>query len=121
LTVLASLASIAAPASTAADTAPKPREGKRKDRREDIGPPPRQRRHHRHRRPAHWLTALASWYVSDGGPIACGGDSYAMGVANRTLPCGTKLVVCFQRCVHAIVFDRGPYVFPRDGSIAAGR
>jgi rare lipoprotein A (peptidoglycan hydrolase) len=59
-------------------------------------------------------TALASWYVAAGGPIACGGDSYAMGVANRTLPCGTRLMICFRACVDAIVFDRGPYVFSRD-------
>lgn len=55
-----------------------------------------------------WSTALASWYIAAGGPIACGGDSYAPGVASRTLPCGTRVQVCYQRCVAAIVFDYGP-------------
>jgi peptidoglycan lytic transglycosylase len=57
--------------------------------------------------------ALASWY-SDGGNTACGfhaGD----GVANRTLPCGTKVVFRYGgRTVTATVDDRGPYVGGRD-------
>lgn len=75
-------------------------------------------RHHRRHRQSWWSgpfsTALASWYYAAGGPIACGGDSYALGVANRTLPCGTRLIICFARCARAIVFDRGPYVYPRE-------
>jgi rare lipoprotein A (peptidoglycan hydrolase) len=72
--------------------------------------------HHprRPRRQPPMQTALASWYLAAGGPIACGGDSFALGVANRTLPCGTRLEICYRRCVQAIVFDRGPYVYPRD-------
>jgi rare lipoprotein A (peptidoglycan hydrolase) len=58
--------------------------------------------------------AVASWYVAAGGPIACGGDSYALGVANKTLPCGTRLEVCYTSCVRAVVFDRGPYIEGRD-------
>ena len=57
--------------------------------------------------------ALASWY-NDGGHTACGfhaGD----GVANRTLPCGTKVVFRYRgRTVTATVDDRGPYVSGRD-------
>jgi len=57
--------------------------------------------------------AEASWY-NDGGTTACGfhaGD----GVANRTLPCGTKVVFRFGgRTVTATVDDRGPYVGGRD-------
>lgn len=52
-------------------------------------------------------TALASWYVAAGGPIACGDDSYAVGVASRTLPCGAQLEVCYARCATVVVFDRG--------------
>lgn len=69
----------------------------------------------RHRpRPPAMRRALASWYVAAGGPIACGGSSYRLGVANRTLPCGTRVRVCYWRCVTAVVFDRGPYVWPRE-------
>jgi hypothetical protein len=57
--------------------------------------------------------ALASWY-NDGGNTACGFHA-GLGVANRTLPCGTKVV--FRnggRTVTATVDDRGPYVGGRD-------
>jgi len=58
-------------------------------------------------------SAIASWY-NDGGNTACGfhaGD----GVANRTLPCGTKVVFRYGgRTVTATVDDRGPYVGSRD-------
>jgi rare lipoprotein A len=57
--------------------------------------------------------AGASWY-NDGGNTACGfhaGD----GVANRTLPCGTKVVFRYGgRTVTATVDDRGPFVGGRD-------
>jgi rare lipoprotein A (peptidoglycan hydrolase) len=57
--------------------------------------------------------AVASWY-NDGGNTACGfhaGD----GVANRTLPCGTKVTFRYGgRTVAATVDDRGPYVGGRD-------
>ena len=57
--------------------------------------------------------ALASWY-QDGGNTACGFHA-GLGVANRTLPCGTK--VAFQyggRTVTAVVDDRGPYAGGRE-------
>lgn len=59
-------------------------------------------------------TAVASVYDAAGGPIACGGDSYALGVANKTLPCGTRLRICYHGCVTAIVFDRGPFIAGRE-------
>ena len=78
----------------------------------------REREQNRRRRAAHaadgMASAVASVYDAAGGPIACGGDSYALGVANRTLPCGTRLRICFARCVEAVVFDRGPFVAGRD-------
>lgn len=56
--------------------------------------------------------ALASWYY-DGGSTACGFHA-GMGVANRTLPCGTRVTFYFGgRSVRAVVDDRGPYVWPR--------
>ena len=55
----------------------------------------------------------ASWY-NDGGNTACGfhaGD----GVANRTLPCGSKVEFRYGgRSVTATVDDRGPFVGGRD-------
>jgi len=69
-------------------------------------------------RPGLWKAAgtltsyrqsVASWY-EDGGETACGFHAY-YGVANLTLPCGTK--VSFMnggRNVTAVVDDRGPYV-----------
>jgi hypothetical protein len=57
--------------------------------------------------------AIASWYY-DGGSTACGFHA-GLGVANRTLPCGTQVVFQFGgRTVTAIVDDRGPYVGGRD-------
>ncbi len=56
---------------------------------------------------------VASWY-DDGGHTACGFHA-GLGVANRTLPCGTR--VAFRhggRTVTAVVDDRGPYVGGRN-------
>lgn len=53
--------------------------------------------------------SVASWY-QDGGSTACGFHA-GLGVANKSLPCGTK--VRFRhagRTVTATVDDRGPYV-----------
>jgi hypothetical protein len=58
-------------------------------------------------------SALASWY-DDAGNTACGFHA-ADGVANRTLPCGTKVTFRYGgRTVTATVDDRGPYVGGRD-------
>jgi hypothetical protein len=57
--------------------------------------------------------AGASWY-HDGGNTACGFHAY-YGVANRTLPCGTKVAFRYNgRSVTATVDDRGPFVGGRD-------
>lgn len=63
--------------------------------------------------------ALASWYGPGlyGGPLACGGRLHegTLGVANKTLPCGTKVTVRFRgRSVRVPVIDRGPYVGGRE-------
>lgn len=56
---------------------------------------------------------VASWY-SDGGSTACGFHAH-FGVANRTLPCGTRVRFAYHgRSVVATVDDRGPYVGGRD-------
>jgi len=59
---------------------------------------------------------VASWY-GPGGTTACGEalGSGTLGVANRTLPCGTKVTLRFGgRAVTVPVIDRGPYVAGRD-------
>jgi hypothetical protein len=58
----------------------------------------------------------ASWYGGGGG-LACGGalTSSTLGVANRTLPCGTLVTLRFAgRTVRVPVIDRGPYVGGRE-------
>ena len=62
------------------------------------------------------ITALApivaSWY-EDAGNTACGFHA-TYGVANKTLPCGTKVTLSYGgRTVVATVDDRGPYVYGR--------
>ena len=52
---------------------------------------------------------IASWY-NDGGNTACGFHAF-YGVANKSLPCGTKVVFRNgSREVTATVDDRGPFV-----------
>lgn len=60
---------------------------------------------------------LASWYGLYGGALACGGTlGYGtLGVAHKTLPCGTKVTVRYRgREVTVPVIDRGPYVGGRE-------
>jgi rare lipoprotein A len=57
--------------------------------------------------------SLASWY-DDAGSTACGFHA-GLGVANRTLPCGTKVTFHYGgRTVNAFVDDRGPFVGGRE-------
>jgi hypothetical protein len=58
----------------------------------------------------------ASWYGGSGG-LACGGRLTAatIGVANRTLPCGTRVTLRYDgHTVRVPVIDRGPYVGSRE-------
>jgi hypothetical protein len=60
--------------------------------------------------------AEASWYGGGGG-MACGGSltSSTMGVANKTLPCGTLVTLRYDgHSVRVPVVDRGPYVAGRE-------
>jgi rare lipoprotein A len=60
--------------------------------------------------------AGASWY-GGGGTLACGGalTSSTMGVANKTLPCGTLVTLRYGgRSIRVPVVDRGPYVAGRE-------
>ncbi len=59
---------------------------------------------------------LASWY-GPGGTTACGEELTAktLGVANKTLPCGTIVTLRYRhRVLRVPVIDRGPYVAGRD-------
>jgi rare lipoprotein A len=63
--------------------------------------------------------AAASWYGPGlyGNRLGCGGTLTAgsVGVAHKTLPCGTKLALRHRgRTVHVRVIDRGPYVGGRE-------
>jgi rare lipoprotein A len=54
--------------------------------------------------------ALASWYYDAGLQTGCGFNA-RYGVANKSLPCGTKVQLRYGgRTVMATVDDRGPYV-----------
>jgi rare lipoprotein A len=60
--------------------------------------------------------AGASWYGGGGG-LACGGSltSSTLGVANKTLPCGTIVTLRYGgHTVRVPVIDRGPYVAGRE-------
>lgn len=70
-------------------------------------------------------TAVASVFGpgDQGGPLACGGGNLTdatLGVASKTLPCGTRLMFCARRCVIAPVVDRGPYVAGREFDLSTG-
>jgi rare lipoprotein A len=57
--------------------------------------------------------SLASWFT-DAGATACGFHAY-YGVANKSLPCGTKVTFHYGgRSVTATVEDRGPYAGGRE-------
>lgn len=83
--------------------------------------------HSRHARASHSVArklttfrfAHASYYGPGlyGNGVACGGTLLpsTMGVAHKTLPCGTKVKLRYRgRAVTVPVIDRGPYIPGRD-------
>ena len=61
--------------------------------------------------------SVASWYGDAGSTTACGQVLHknTLGVANKTLPCGTQVAFYYQgRTITVPVIDRGPYVKGRD-------
>ena len=69
-------------------------------------------------------TALASWYGPGlyGNSLGCGGrlSPGTVGVAHKSLPCGTTVVLRNgRRVVRARVIDRGPYVGAREFDLTA--
>ena len=76
------------------------------------------------RRVTAFRRAAASWYGPGlyGGALACGGTLTpgTLGVANKTLPCGTKLTLRYRgRSVRVAVVDRGPYSGSREFDLTA--
>jgi rare lipoprotein A len=66
-----------------------------------------------------YRAARASWYGPGlyGNHLGCGGTLKpgTVGVANRTLPCGSKLTLRHRgRSIRVRVIDRGPYVAGRE-------
>ena len=57
-----------------------------------------------------------------GNGVACGGilHPWTLGVANKTLPCGTKVVFQYgSRAIEVRVIDRGPYIAGREWDLTA--
>jgi rare lipoprotein A len=71
-----------------------------------------------------YRAAYASWYGPGlyGNPLACGGTlgTRTLGVAHKTLPCGTKVTLKRgRRTVRVPVVDRGPFVGGREYDLTA--
>jgi rare lipoprotein A (peptidoglycan hydrolase) len=74
--------------------------------------------------PGRWYTSVASFYGAPlfGNGVACGGilHPWTLGVANKTLPCGTKVLFRYgSRAIQVKVIDRGPYVAGREWDLTA--
>lgn len=67
--------------------------------------------------------ALASWYGPGlyGNSQACGGtlDRGTVGVAHKSLPCGSFVTICYRRCARLRVIDRGPFIAGRSFDLTA--
>ena len=69
-------------------------------------------------------TMLASWYGPGfHGNLTANGEVYdQMGftAAHKTLPFGTRLEVCYQRCTTVRINDRGPFIGSRELDLSYG-
>ena len=67
---------------------------------------------------------LASWYGPYfHGRLTANGERYDMHgltAAHKTLPFGTKLRVCYERCVDVRINDRGPFIGARELDLSYG-
>jgi rare lipoprotein A len=70
------------------------------------------------------LSVISSWYGPGfHGNLTANGERYnqnGLTAAHRTLPFGTQLRVCFNRCTVVRVNDRGPYVHGRSLDLSKG-
>src|SRR5262249_4716570 len=66
--------------------------------------------------PGQYNVSIASVYTAYGNGVACGGPLRVatLGVANKTLPCGTEVIFRYgSRAIRIPVIDRGPYIAGR--------
>ncbi len=67
---------------------------------------------------------LTSWYGSYfHGRTTANGETYNMygyTAAHKTLPFGTKLLVCYDGCVQVRINDRGPFIGARELDLSYG-
>jgi len=70
------------------------------------------------------LSVISSWYGPGfNGSLTANGERFnqhALTAAHKTLPFGTRLKVCFQRCAVVRVNDRGPYIRGRSLDLSKG-
>lgn len=70
------------------------------------------------------LSVITSWYGPGfNGRLTANGERFNQNnltAAHRTLPFGTRLKVCYQRCAVVRVNDRGPYHGNRNLDISRG-
>lgn len=70
------------------------------------------------------LSVLSSWYGPGfHGNLTANGERYnenGLTAAHKTLPFGTRLKVCFDRCAIVRVNDRGPYAYGRTLDLSKG-
>jgi rare lipoprotein A (peptidoglycan hydrolase) len=67
--------------------------------------------------PGVWNVSIASVFTAYGHGVACGGilRPPTLGVANKTLPCGTEVTFRYGgRAIRVPVIDRGPYIPGRE-------
>jgi hypothetical protein len=69
---------------------------------------------------ARFALALASYYYDPPGSGNACGFVAQLGVASRTVPCGTRVRICATSCATAIVDDRGPYIYDRLWDLSVG-
>ena len=69
-------------------------------------------------------TMLSSWYGPGfHGRLTANGERYDMHAhtaAHKTLPFGTRLEVCYQRCTTVRINDRGPFIGSRQLDLSYG-
>lgn len=69
-------------------------------------------------------TMLSSWYGPGfHGRLTANGERYDMHgytAAHKSLPFGTKLLVCYNGCVSVRINDRGPYIGDRELDLSRG-
>ena len=70
------------------------------------------------------LSVISSWYGPGfHGNLTANGERYnqhGLTAAHKTLPFGTQLNVCYERCAVVRVNDRGPYIPGRSLDLSKG-